>query len=864
MSFLFSKSLIVSILLIFAVQLCQTKNSFCQEIIHNSNAPKILLQKISVNLQNVSFETFLDTFAQKTSIKLNYNRSRIPLNQQISIELKNRQAIEVLRTALELTSTELKYSSGNQFVLVPKITADELTGKIRGRILDSDNQQPLIAANILLNEYQMGAATNLDGNFLINNVPVGNYTLRISYIGYQTVLIPDVIVKSDRITFLNSELKETPIIGKQVIVRENYFSDINSEPVSSSNFSSEEIRRTATFAGDVGRIVSVLPSISNENEGNHLVVRGGSTIENKFNIDNIEVPNINHLPIMGTTGGFYSVANIDFIKNVDLYCGGFGSKYGNALSSVMQINLREGNREENDYQFDINIAGISAQGEGPLNNGEGSWMVSARHSFSDIVLMLQDEKEQSSHFNDIQGKVVYDISPTVKVSFLDIFSTDYFSETRNYSINNSLKWYGTLNNHQNIFGMNCKFLWNENSYSNATISHIYRKEKVDLFTTRTAAERIRLNTPENIIQFRNSNFYRINPAHKFELGVDLKLILSDINSYYASGLDLFGNFKPEMKINKSLSTLNIGGFLSYEWNPVQTLTLIPGARLDYYSFNQEFNISPRFAFSYYLNEKFFVTGSAGVYYQNLPRYFLYQSENFKELKNSSAYHIVLGLNYLISEDLKLSIELYNKQYKHLPVDPNLYSLYLLDEAINEIFYNNHENLVSKGVADSRGLELMLQKKLSDNFYGTFSISILNSRYRDLNGIWRNRIVDNDFLFAFEGGYKLDKEWEFSLRFNYSGGLLYTPFDRNKSTEMQTGIFDIDKVNSLRFPEFHLLSLRIDRRFHFTSSNLILYLSIWNVLDRTNYTYNGWDEIGNFEVIYQHFSIAPIFGIEFEF
>ncbi|MEJ2629611.1 MAG: Plug domain-containing protein, partial [bacterium] len=336
------------------------------------------------------------------------------------------------------------------------------------------------------------------------------------------MLIPDVIVKSNRITFLNSELKETPVVGEQIIVKENYFSDINSQPVSSSNFSSEEIRRTATFSGDVGRIVSVLPSISNENEGNHLIVRGGSTIENKFYIDNFEVPNINHLPIMGTTGGFYSVPNIDFIERVDLYSGGFDANNGNSLSSVMQINLREGNRKENDYQLDI----------------------SARHNFSDIILLLlENESDQNTKFNDIQGKVVYDISPKIKLNILDIFSTDFLGETRNYSINNNLRWYGSFKVYQNILGLNWKFLWNEYSYSVATISHIYRKEKVGLFTTLNSAERIKLNNPDNIFQFRNNNFFIINPEHKFELGMELKQNLRDINSYYASGLDLFGNVK---------------------------------------------------------------------------------------------------------------------------------------------------------------------------------------------------------------------------------------------------------------------------------------------------------------------------------
>ena len=256
-------------------------------------------------MKNVPFENFLDNFTSETNIKLNYNRSKIPLEQMISIEMKNKEAIAVLRNVMDQTRTTLKIISGDQYVIIPKSDDENLFGKIRGRIVDIDSQRPLIGANVLIEEYQIGAATNLNGDFVIDKVPVGNYTLRLSYIGYQSEYIPDIIVKSNRTIFLDYDLKETPLVGEPVIIKDNYFSDIDAQPVSSINFSSEEIRRTATFAGDISRIVSVLPGASIENEGNHLVVRGGSTIENKFYIDNIEVPNINHLPVMGTTGGFY-------------------------------------------------------------------------------------------------------------------------------------------------------------------------------------------------------------------------------------------------------------------------------------------------------------------------------------------------------------------------------------------------------------------------------------------------------------------------------------------------------------------------------------------------------------------------------
>jgi len=840
------------------------QHTFSQQHPDLEKMPPVFKQNISISMKNVPFENFIDKFISETGIKLNYNRSRISLEQQISIEMKNTEAIAVLRNVMEQTGTALKIISGDQYVIIPKSDNENLYGKIRGRIVDIDNQRPLIGANVLIEEYKIGAATNLNGDFVIDKVPVGNYTLRLSYIGYQSEYIPDIIVKSKRTLFLDYELKETPLVGEPVIIRDNYFSDIDAQPVSATSFSSEEIRRTATFAGDITRIVSVLPGASIENEGNHLVVRGGSTIENKFYIDNIEVPNINHLPVMGTTGGFYSVTNLDFVRSVDFNSGGFKSNYGNSLSSVMNIELREGNREENDFQFDLNVGGISGQGEGPIDDGKGSWMLSARHNFSDIVLMLQNETNQSVKFNDVQGKLVYNISPEHELSILNIFSNDDFNENKNYAFNNYLNWYGGFKSAQNVAGINWKFLWSENGYSNTTISHIYRNEDVSLYTAVNESQRLRINSSESILQIKNDNFYRFNDAGRVEFGFDLKLSFNDLNNFYTRGLDLFGNAKPELRIVNQINTFRSGGFLSFEWIPFSSLSITPGVRLDHYDYNNNLNLSPRLSLTYRFSESTSITGSGGIYYQNLPFYILSQSEEFKNLKTPFAYHAVLSFSHLFADDLKLTIELYKKLYRDLPVDPNLYSLYLLDEALIQLFYDNHETLVSKGSGEAEGIEIMLQKKLSDNFYGAVSLSFLGSRYRDLNGAWRKRIVDTDLMFAFEGGYKLDREWEFSIRFNYSGGLRYTPFDINKSIARQSSIMDINKINALRFPDFNILSVRVDKRFHFTGSNLIVYFSVWNIFDRVNETWNGWSEVWNTEVEYDHFSIAPIFGIEFEF
>ena len=265
-----------------------------------------------------------------------------------------------------------------------------------------------------------------------------------------------------------------------------------------------------------------------------------------------------------------------------------------------------------------------------------------------------------------------------------------------------------------------------------------------------------------------------------------------------------------------------------------------------------------------MNEKASLSASAGIYYQNIPLYFLSQNSDFKLLKDPVSYHYVLGLSNLISDDTRMTVEIYNKEYKNCPIDPAQPQLYILDEAMYDMFYSNHENLVDTGNGYTRGIEIMVQKKLSDKFYGIISGTYFRSRYRDHSGVWRNRITDNRYLFALEGGYKPNNKWEFSLRWSAAGGIPYTPFDEVKSSELQHGVYDDTKIMSERLPGYSCLNIRFDRRFHFSGSNLIFYLSIWNFLNKRNFAYHHWAEYQNTAANYTQWPRLPVFGFEYEF
>jgi len=196
------------------------------------------------------------------------------------------------------------------------------------------------------------------------------------------------------------------------------------------------------------------------------------------------------------------------------------------------------------------------------------------------------------------------------------------------------------------------------------------------------------------------------------------------------------------------------------------------------------------------------------------------------------------------------------------MDPGQPAVFPLDEAVEPGFFRSRP-LVGGGRARAWGAEFILQKRLKSKVYGMVSGAWSRSRYRDLSGVWRDRGGDNRWIVSLEGGYKPDRRWEFGLRWIYAGGLPYTPFDEAASREARTGIFSTE-INGRRLPAYHSLNLRVDRRFHFRRSNLILYLSLWNAYNRRNVSHFFWNEMKNTAERKEQWGVLPLLGVEFEF
>jgi len=270
----------------------------------------------------------------------------------------------------------------------------------------------------------------------------------------------DVIVRPERITFINAELKMAAIETDEISVTAGYFPEYDEEPTSVVSFSYEEIRRAPGSAGDVSRILMTLPSIAKVNDqSNNLIVRGGNPIENTFYIDNIEIPNINHFPHQGASGGPIGLLNVDFIQDVTFYSGGFSSIYGDKLSSIMDITFREGNRSEFDGQLDLNFSGFGGVAEGPLFKNKGSWLFSARRSYLDFVVDVFDVGSAvAPTYGDIQGKLTYDINANNKLILLGVFADDHNAPDRETGEENYMTHNGNQYLYQSTIGLNWRAL----------------------------------------------------------------------------------------------------------------------------------------------------------------------------------------------------------------------------------------------------------------------------------------------------------------------------------------------------------------------------------------------------------------------
>lgn len=743
-------------------------------------------------------------------------------------------------------------------------THNSQAGTIKATVTDAITNAPLIGASILITGIKAGAASDINGQASIKNIGVGGYSITVSLIGYESLTLTDVMVRPERTTFIAAKLNPSAVETEGIVVSSGYFNDPPSRPTSTIGYNAEEIRRSPGTAGDVSRILNILPGVAKvDDQMNNLVVRGGTPAENGFYVDNIEIPNINHYPVEGASGGPIGLINTDFIENVSFSAGGFPASYGDKLSSIMEIEFRDGNRDEFDSQIDMHMAGFGAVVEGPFAKGKGSYLASARRSFLDFLVDAIGTGV-APKYSDYQAKVVYDLTPGDKLSFLGIAGIDYIKFDKQQSIDDGNSAYGKYKSYEYATGTNWRHIWGQRGYSNTSLSLLgirydtyFSETKSDLLLSDNVSD-------DRAAQIRNVNVYQIGRTDFIEFGFDSKYYFNKYDIHYGSYTNALGDTVPPLIINNDANSPKFGLHASVTLNPLKPLTTTVGLRYDYFDYNQHSHLSPRFSFSLKFSERLTLNGATGIYYQNLPLNFLAQKESNKELKDIVSNHFTLGFGYLLTGNTKISLEGYYKSYDNFPMDPAQPLFFAADAVTYYGFFGNYESLSDAGIARAYGVEAIIQKKLVKGFYGLASLALSKTEYKALDNIWRDRMFDNRVIMGIEGGFKPNNKWEFSARWIYAGGVPYTPLDIEASRAINRSVLDGNRVNAERYPDYHSMNVRVDKRFLFSRSNLILYASIWNLYNRKNVSSYYWNEIEQKQDVIYQWSTLPVLGIEYEF
>jgi outer membrane receptor for ferrienterochelin and colicin len=747
---------------------------------------------------------------------------------------------------------------------LPGLEASISTGTIKGKVVEDSSGRAIAGVRVWIMDTVFQDLSDENGKYELHQIPVGNYRIRFSCDSFTIVIKTDVLVRPDRITFLNVKMQEElPRLNETVEVKESYFYKNPEVPTGNVKISAEEIRRTPGTAGFTGRVITTLPGVgfSGADENTDLLVRGGSPDENGFFIDDIEVPNINHLPRLGSTGGVFSAFNPDLVQHIDFFSGAFSADYGNRLSSITNISFREGNRNEFDGEFDANLFMTGLVCEGPLNHGKGSWLVAGRTSYVKLLNELDIlDVGETLNTRDLQIKLVYEFSPKHKLYLINLLADGNFRD-----------FYGgpdgaevTEDNvyTQNTTGFSWKAIWNNNFFSTTSLSYSWLKRTdSEAYPIYERDYHWESEDTARYFSLRNSNFVFFGNKDRLEFGVQIKHERNHIDYYQHQYYDRDGDFIPVFDTNFDYQTTKSAIYVSFLWNPLKRFTLTTGIRGDYSSAHDAYHLSPRLSASLHLSNRISLNGGFGIFYQTIPIRFLTLYSEHLSLADIKAIHYTLGIEY-INSGTRLTLEVFEKKYDNLLIDPKNPQYLASELAIDTYYYP--ERLTNNGSGYSRGIELLIQKKLVKHFYGLFSMTIFKSRYRDFTGIWRKSGFETPFILNLLAGYKPNIFWEFGIRWMVMTGRPTTPIDENLSKINGMLVYDLSRFNEHRYPTYNKLNLRVERRFFFKKSNLALYLDMWNVFNNeTIYEYE-WNGANGGVEANKHLPIMPILGLKYEF
>ncbi len=732
------------------------------------------------------------------------------------------------------------------FLLTMVVFAQQAT--LEGIVRNPINNQPVPFANVIIYGTSIGSVTDLDGKFKFFGLTPGFVKVQVSSIGYETIVSTEIMVTNAKISFIEIAMNETSTELQEINIKASPFQRREESPLSMRRIGISEIEKNPGGNRDISKVIQSLPGVAGSvSFRNDVIVRGGGPSENRFYLDGVEIPNLNHFATQGASGGPVGIINVDFIRSVDFYSGAFPANRGNALSSVLDFQQVDGNKEKMKFRATIGASDLALTMDGPLGE-KTSVVFSARRSYLQFLFAAIGLPFLPT-YNDAQFKIKTRIDEKNEITFIGLGAIDQFELNMDANEKEEQRYilgYLPVNEQWNYTLGSVYKHYRENGYQTLVLSrnHLNNSSYKYLNNDEDSLKILDYQSAEIESKLRYENTFRTEKGFKINFGGGLQ---------YAQ---YFNETYQLRYLNNGATTINYESDLDlFKWSAFgqitkgvfnQRLIVSFGMRADANNYSGEMSnmfqqISPRLSLSFPLAEKWALNFNTGRYFQ-LPPYTALgyggQAGVLINKQNSITYmqsdHMVGGIEYLPNENSKITLEGFYKKYTNYPFSVND-SVSIASKG-GDFGTFGDEEIVSTGVGRSYGFELYARHTNLIGFNTILSYTFVRSEFQDYYGQYVPTAWDNKHLFNITATRSFKNNWDFGFKYRFAGGAPYTPDSYDKSSYVlaweaqQRAYPDYTKFNRERLNNFSQLDVRVDKSYYFDKWSLMVYVDIQNLLN----------------------------------
>ena len=764
-------------------------------------------------------------------------------------------------------------------LLVTLNVSAQITQTIRGTISDAISQRPLPGASVVLLDTTnfKGAATDLNGEFRIDDVPIGKVSLKVSFIGYEDQYLQSLVLSPSKQLVLNVQLQESINKVDEVVVRAER--DV-SEPlnemavISARTFSVEETRRFAGSWQDPARAAAAFAGVAGgSDERNDIIIRGNSPTAVLWRLEDINIPNPNHLSFSGSTGGPVSILNNNMLSNSDFFTGAFPSEYGNANAGAFDLNLRRGNNEKREYYFQLGLNGVEFGLEGPFTKKHpASYLASYRYSTMALIGLMGIDFGISAipQYQDLT--FVIDVPTKKKAGRFTLWGIGGLSSiniTDNPGFNGGVeeKRDQRLGSDMGATGLtHLIFLGEKTSLKTtiaATVLHQWQ-EKIVFQETDSTSNSVLENFNKNMTigaSIHSQLNTKLSSKSSIRTGIiyDQKFI-SFVDSVFDYDAD-----RHFVNLNLDASYGLAQLYSQFHHRFTQKTSITAGVHAQMSTLNTSFAIEPRLGFKWQPHKRHSISIGTGMHSQMLPP-LTYFFQTYLPLENryirtnedvgfTRSVHAIIGYDWSIIPKLRLKVEAYYQYLYDVPIEPtaSYFSMVNAGENIGDV--SVRDSLVNEGIGQNYGLELTIEKFFDRGYYFLLTGSLFNSTYRGSDGIWRNTAFNGNYNLSALGCYefKISKKntLAFDSKITWTGGARYVPVNIDSSIVAGETVRDVDKAYEERYKDYFRMDIKATVTFNGKRASHSLALDFQNVFNTKNvFSQNFSPETGSIDTKYQ--------------